>query len=384
MKNNFYMLAKTMFGLEEVLAEELKLLGAQNIKIMNRAVSFKGDKGFMYKANLNLRTALRVLKPIAHFQAHDEKELYQRLCEIDWTKFLDINNTFSTHATTHSEVFTHSKYASLVMKDAIADTFRKKFNKRPNVNPDMPDLSINLHIAKYTCTVSLDSSGESLHKRGYKLDAVTAPMSEVLAAGLILLSNWNKTSNFHDPMCGSGTLLIEAALIAYNIPVNIFRRHFGFYNWKDFDEALWETIKYASLDKEKEYHGMITGSDNFQKAVRITRGNIENALMRDNITVTNSDFFDTEIKSGTFIISNPPYGERIDLGINDFYDKVGSTLKHNYQGCIIWLISSDIENMKFIGLRPSKKIKVMNGELECSFRKFEVYEGSKKSSKISL
>tara|TARA_B100001142_G_scaffold330040_1_gene395804 strand:+ start:684 stop:1838 length:1155 start_codon:yes stop_codon:yes gene_type:complete len=384
MKNNFYMLAKTMFGLEEVLAEELKLLGAQNIKIMNRAVSFKGDKGFMYKANLNLRTALRVLKPIAHFQAHDEKELYQRLCEIDWTKFLDINNTFSTHATTHSEVFTHSKYASLVMKDAIADTFRKKFNKRPNVNPDMPDLSINLHIAKYTCTVSLDSSGESLHKRGYKLDAVTAPMSEVLAAGLILLSNWNKTSNFHDPMCGSGTLLIEAALIAYNIPVNIFRRHFGFYNWKDFDEALWETIKYASLDKEKEYHGKITGSDNFQKAVRITRGNIENALMRDNITVTNSDFFDTEIKSGTFIISNPPYGERIDLGINDFYDKVGSTLKHNYQGCIIWLISSDIENMKFIGLRPSKKIKVMNGELECSFRKFEVYEGSKKSSKISL
>ena len=384
MKNNFYMLAKTMFGLEELLAEELKLLGAQNIKIMNRAVSFKGDKGFMYKANLNLRTALRVLKPIAHFQAHDEKELYQRLCEIDWTKFLDINNTFATHATTHSEVFTHSKYASLVMKDAIADTFRKKFNKRPNVDPDMPDLSINLHIAKYTCTVSLDSSGESLHKRGYKLDAVTAPMNEVLAAGLILLSNWNKTSNFHDPMCGSGTLLIEAALIAYNIPVNIFRRHFGFEKWKDFDEALWETIKYASLDKEKEYHGKITGSDNFQKAVRITRGNIENALMRDNITVTNSDFFDTEIKSGTFVISNPPYGERIDIGINDFYDKIGSTLKHNYQGCIIWLISSDIENMKFIGLRPSKKIKVMNGELECSFRKFEVYEGSKKSSKISL
>lgn len=384
MKNNFYMLAKTMFGLEEVLAEELKMLGAQNIKIMNRAVGFKGDKGFMYKANLNLRTALRVLKPIAHFQAHDEKELYQRLCEIDWTKFLDINNTFATHATTHSEVFTHSKYASLVMKDAIADTFRKKFNKRPNVDPDMPNLSINLHIAKYTCTVSLDSSGESLHKRGYKLDAVTAPMNEVLAAGLILLSNWNKTSNFHDPMCGSGTLLIEAALIAYNIPVNIFRRHFGFEKWKDFDEALWETIKYASLDKEKEYHGKITGSDNFQKAVRITRGNIENALMRDNITVTNSDFFDTEIKSGTFVISNPPYGERIDLGINDFYDKVGSTLKHNYQGCIIWLISSDIENMKFIGLRPSKKIKVMNGELECSFRKFEVYEGSKKSSKVSL
>ena len=229
MKNdNFYMLAKTMFGLEEILAEELKKLGAQNVKTMNRAVSFKGDQGFMYKANLNLRTALRILKPIAHFQAHDEKELYKKLCEINWPNIFDVNSTFATNATTHSEVFTHSKYVSLVMKDAIADTFRKKFNKRPNVNPDIPDISINLHIAKHTCTVSLDSSGESLHKRGYKSDAVIAPMNEVLAAGLILLSDWNKISDFHDPMCGSGTLLIEAAFIAYNIPANIFRERFGY------------------------------------------------------------------------------------------------------------------------------------------------------------
>ncbi|KRO68935.1 MAG: DNA methylase, partial [Cryomorphaceae bacterium BACL11 MAG-121128-bin16] len=375
MKNdNFYMLAKTMFGLEEVLAEELRKLGAQNIKPMNRAVSFKGDKGFMYKANLNLRTALRILKPIAHFQAHDEKELYKKLCEIDWTAIFDLNATFATHATTHSEIFTHSKYASLVMKDAIADTFRNKFDKRPNVDPEMPDVSINLHIAKHTCTVSLDSSGDSLHKRGYKSDAVTAPMNEVLAAGLILLSDWNKISNFHDPMCGSGTILIEAALIAYNIPSNIFRERFGFEGWKDFDPKLWETIKEASLDKETNYYGKITGSDNFQKAVRISRTNIDNALMHDNIKVTNSDFFETEITPGTFVMFNPPYGERIDLGVNDFYEKVGTTLKHNYQGCTIWLISSDIENMKLIGLKPNQKIKVMNGELECSFRKFEVYE----------
>ena len=380
MKNdNFYMLAKTMFGLEEVLAEELRKLGAQNIKPMNRAVSFKGDKGFMYKANLNLRTALRILKPIAHFQAHDEKELYKKLCEIDWTAIFDLNATFATHATTHSEIFTHSKYASLVMKDAIADTFRKKFDKRPNVDPEMPDVSINLHIAKHTCTVSLDSSGDSLHKRGYKSDAVTAPMNEVLAAGLILLSDWNKISNFHDPMCGSGTILIEAALIAYNIPPNIFRERFGFEGWKDFDPKLWETIKEASLDKETNYYGKITGSDNFQKAVRISRTNIDNALMHDNIKVTNSDFFETEIAPGTFVMFNPPYGERIDLGVNDFYEKVGTTLKHNYQGCTIWLISSDIENMKLIGLKPNHKIKVMNGELECSFRKFEVYEGSQKT-----
>ena len=382
MKNdNFYMLAKTMFGLEEVLAEELRKLGAQNIKPMNRAVSFKGDKGFMYKANLNLRTALRILKPIAHFQAHDEKELYKKLCEIDWTAIFDLKATFATHATTHSEIFTHSKYASLVMKDAIADTFRKKFDKRPNVDPEMPDVSINLHIAKHTCTVSLDSSGDSLHKRGYKSDAVTAPMNEVLAAGLILLSDWNKISNFHDPMCGSGTILIEAALIAYNIPPNIFRERFGFEGWKDFDPKLWETIKEASLDKETNYYGKITGSDNFQKAVRISRTNIDNALMHDNIKVTNSDFFETEITPGTFVMFNPPYGERIDLGVNDFYEKVGTTLKHNYQGCTIWLISSDIENMKLIGLKPNLKIKVMNGELECSFRKFEVYEGSQKAQK---
>jgi len=382
MKNdNFYMLAKTIFGLEEILAEELRKLGAQDVKPMNRAVSFKGDTGFMYKANLNLRTALRILKPIDHFQAHDEKELYHKLCEIDWTEIFNLDSTFATNATTHSEVFTHSKYASLVMKDAIVDTFRKKFDKRPNVDPEMPDVSINLHIAKHTCTVSLDSSGDSLHKRGYKLNTVTAPINEVLAAGLILLSDWNKISDFHDPMCGSGTLLIEAALIAYNIPVNIFRDRFGFEGWHDFDEKLWEKIKEVSLDKETQYCGKITGSDNFQKAVRISRKNIENALLSDNIKVKTEDFFNNTIEAGTFVLFNPPYGERIPIEVYEFYEKVGNTLKHNYKGCSVWLISSDIENMKFIGLRPSRKIKVMNGKLECSFRKFEVYEGSKKAKK---
>ena len=382
MKNdNFYMLAKTIFGLEEILAEELRKLGAQDVKPMNRAVSFKGDTGFMYKANLNLRTALRILKPIDHFQAHDEKELYHKLCEIDWTEIFNLDSTFATNATTHSEVFTHSKYASLVMKDAIVDTFRKKFDKRPNVDPEMPDVSINLHIAKHTCTISLDSSGDSLYKRGYKSNAVTAPINEVLAAGLILLSDWNRISDFHDPMCGSGTLLIEAALIAYNIPVNIFRDRFGFEGWHDFDKKLWEKIKEVSLDKETQYCGKITGSDNFQKAVRISRKNIENALLSDNIKVKTEDFFNNTIEAGTFVLFNPPYGERIPIEVYEFYEKVGNTLKHNYKGCSVWLISSDIENMKFIGLRPSRKIKVMNGKLECSFRKFEVYEGSKKARK---
>lgn len=372
------MLAKTMYGLEEILANELSNLGAQNVKTQNRVVSFKGDKGFMYKANLNLRTCLRILKPIATFQAHNEKELYNNILKIDWEEYIDLENTFATHATTHSEVFTHSKYASLLVKDGIADFFRKKYNQRPNVDPQDPDITINLHIAKHTCTVSLDSSGESLHKRGYKSDTIIAPMNEVLAAGLILLSSWDQESNFHDPMCGSGTILIEAALIAYNIPVNIFREKFGFETWKDFDMDLFEKIKDVSLDKEKDFQGKITGGDNFQKAIRITRRNIENALMFDNIKVKNEDFFYTLISENTFVIFNPPYGERIELGINEFYEKIGDSLKNNYKNCTVWLISSDIENLKMIGLKPSKKIEVMNGNLKCSFREFQIYEGSKK------
>jgi putative N6-adenine-specific DNA methylase len=379
MKNdNFYMLAKTMYGLEEILADELKDLGAQNVKIQNRAVSFKGDTGFMYKANLNLRTCLRVLKPIATFQAHNEKELYNNILKIDWEKYLDLKNTFATDATTNSEVFTHSKYASLLVKDGIADFFREKYDERPNVDPKDPDITFNLHIAKHTCTVSIDSSGESLHKRGYKSNTIIAPINEVLAAGLILLSGWDKKSNFHDPMCGSGTILIEAALIAYNIPANIFREKFGFETWKDFDLELFEKIKDVSLDKEKDFQASITGGDNFQKAVRITRENIENALMFDNIKVKNEDFFDTKVFENSFVIFNPPYGERIELGINEFYEKVGDSLKNNYKDCTVWLISSDLENLKMIGLKPSKKIELMNGNLKCSFREFKIYEGSKK------
>ena len=314
-EENFYMLAKTMYGLEEILAEELRTLGAQNVKIQNRAVSFKGDIGFMYKANLNLRTCLRILKPIATFQAHNEKELLEKITKIDWS------------------------------------------------------------------TLSLDSSGYSLHKRGYKSNTVVAPMNEVLAAGLILLSGWNQISDFHDPMCGSGTILIEAALIANNIPANIFRDKFGFASWKDYDEELFELIRDTSLNKEKEYKGKITGGDNFQKAVRMTRENVENALMFESIKVKNEDFFETKISPNTFVLFNPPYGERIELGMNEFYEKLGTSLKNNYQDCDVWLISSDLENLKMIGLKPNKKIKVMNGKLECSFRKFEIYSVSKKASK---
>ena len=377
-KDNFYMLAKTMNGLEEVLANELKILGAQNVKILNRAVSFKGDKGFMYKANLNLRTALRILKPIKHFQAHNENELYSKLCEIDWYKIFKLRNTFSTQATTHSDSFKHSKYTSLIMKDAIADTFRKKYNKRPNVDVQNADINIDLHISKNTCTVSLDSSGGSLHKRGYRTETVSAPINEVLAAGLILLSGWDKKSDFYDPMCGSGTILIEAALIAQNIPVNIFRKKFGFEKWNDFDKNLLEKIKESSLNKEIDYYGKIHGSDTLRKAIRISRKNVNNALMHGKIKISDEDFFKNPIDPQTFVLFNPPYGERLSINKNNFYEEIGSTLKHHYRDCIVWIISSDIENMKYIGLKPSKRINIKNGNLECSFRKFEIYKGSKK------
>ena len=380
-EENYSMVATTMMGLEDILAEELRLLGAQHINVLNRAVEFVGDVGFMYKANLNLRTAIRILKPIFSFKARNEKELYRKIYDYDWEQHFDIDGTFAIQSSGFSEVFSHSKYTALKTKDAIADSFRDKHGKRPNVDVEAPDVQINVHVRDNSFVISLDSSGYSLHKRGYKVASVDAPINEVLAAALILLSDWNQISNFYDPMCGSATILVEAALIANNIPANIFRKRFGFSGWKDFDPELWNKIRDISLEKEKEYYGIISGADNFQKSLRAGRANINNALMRDDIEIKMQDFFDTKVAPGTHVVFNPPYGERMSIGINEFYQKIGDTLKHNYQGCTVWLISSDIENLKMIGLKPSRKIKVFNGKLECRFVRFDIYEGSKKESK---
>jgi|TARA_B110000879_G_scaffold50874_1_gene71930 putative N6-adenine-specific DNA methylase len=380
-EENYSMVATTMMGLEDILAEELRLLGAQHINVLNRAVEFVGDVGFMYKANLNLRTAIRILKPIFSFKARNEKELYRKIYEYDWEQHFDVDGTFAIQSSGFSEVFSHSKYTALKTKDAIADSFRDKHGKRPNVDVEAPDVQINVHVRDNSFVISLDSSGYSLHKRGYKVASVDAPINEVLAAALILLSDWNQISNFYDPMCGSATILVEAALIANNIPANIFRKRFGFSGWKDFDPELWNKIRDISLEKEKEYYGIISGADNFQKSLRAGRANINNALMRDDIEIKMQDFFDTKVVPGTHVVFNPPYGERMSIGINEFYQKIGDTLKHNYQGCTVWLISSDIENLKMIGLKPSRKIKVFNGKLECRFVRFDIYEGSKKESK---
>ena len=380
-EQNYKMVATTMSGLENILAEELNKLGAQNIYILNRAVEFVGDLGFMYKANLNLRTAIRILKPIFEFKARNEKELYRKIYDYNWEQYFGVDETFAIQSSGVSDVFSHSKYTALKTKDAIADKFRDNCGKRPNVDVEAPSVQINVHVRENSFVISLDSSGYSLHKRGYKVASVDAPINEVLASGLILLSDWNQISNFHDPMCGSGTILVEASMIANNIPANIFRKRFGFEGWKNFDSELWEKIRDNSLEKEKEYYGVVSGADNFQKSLRACRFNINNALMRDEIKVKMEDFFESTVEQGTHVVFNPPYGERLSIGINEFYQKIGDTLKHNYQGCSVWLISSDIENLKMIGLKPSKKIKVYNGKLECRFLRFDIYEGSKKSSK---
>jgi len=376
------MVAKTLFGLEEVLEKELMLLGAKNVKPFNRGVSFEGDKGFMYKANLWLRTALRILVPVKTFRVKNEEQLYKAIFAIVWEDIFDSESTFSIDSTVNSDYFNHSQYVALKVKDAIVDRFRKYEGKRPNVDVQHPNVRINVHISNDVCTVSLDSSGESLHRRGYKTEINAAPINEVLAAGMILLSGWGGNSNFVDPMCGSGTILVEAAMIAQNIPANIHRKEFGFEGWKDFDSELLELITEKALDKEKNFYHKIIGYDIHYPTVSKARLNIQNALFDDIIDVTKADFFETEKPEGpTLVMFNPPYGERIEAVIPELYSKIGATLKKGYSGIDAWLITSDMEALKHVGLRTSRKIKLFNGKLETRFVKYEMYMGSKKTKK---
>ena len=361
MNENFKMLAKTLFGFEELLAKELLTLGAREIKVGVRNVSFVGDIGFMYKANLALRTTVRILKPIKSFKVDSEEDLYNKIRLIEWEQYLKIDGTFAIDAVTNSEKFTHSYYLALKSKDAIADYFRDKYGKRPNVDVKHPDLQINIHIQKDTCTVSLDSSGDSLHKRGYRSATNIAPINEVLAAGLVLFSGYDGTQNFIDPMCGSGTILIEAAMIANNIPANINRKEFGFEKWNDFDEDLFNTIRNSLLKKVKESYAIIMGYDKAPSAIRKATDNIENAHLEDFVKVKQVDFFESEkeIEGKTIILFNPPYGERLEIDVPAFYKEIGNTLKRSYTNTNAWLITSDFENgLKNVGLRTSKKIKV--------------------------
>lgn len=386
MEDNFEMVAKTLYGFEELLERELNQLGAQRIKKGVRHVRFVGDKGFMYKCNIGLRTAIKILKPIRQFQVKDESDLYKKIKAICWEKYLDTDGSLAVNATLNGETFTHSQYIALKTKDAIVDRFRDLTGQRPNVDLRFPDLKIDVHIDRKHCSISLDSSGESLHKRGYKIATNIAPINEVLAAGLILLSGWDGQSDFMDPMCGSGTILIEAAMIACNIPPNLMRNEFAFERWKDWDVDLYETIENSLLAKTCDFHNKIMGFDKSPSAIRKANENIKNAHLEEFIYIKHEDFFKTQ-KGGEgqlHMLFNPPYGERLELDMETFYGQIGSTLKHKYPGATAWMITSNLEALKHMGLRTSRKIKLFNAKLEARLVRYDMYAGTKKLHKQNI
>ena len=381
MEGNFRMLAKTLYGFEPLLAKELRNLGASNVKEGVRNVSFEGDTGFMYKANLSLRTALKVFKPIKSFKVFNEKQLYRQLYDIDWSDYFESSQTFAFDTTMNSDVFNNSLFVSQRSKDAMVDKFRAIERQRPSVNTSNPDIRINIHIFNNDCTVSLDSSGTSLHQRGYRIATNIAPINEVLAAGLLLMSNWDGRTDFLDPMCGSGTFLVEAAMIACNIPANINRDSFAFMNWNSFDEVLYQKIRDSRLNQTREFSHKIIGYDKAPSAVRKAQENVDNANLSEYITIERKDFFRTEkpVDTSLKMVFNPPYGERLNIDVEEFYSKIGDTLKQNYSGTNAWLITANLDALKHVGLKPSRKIKVFNGKLESRLVNYEIYEGSKKA-----
>lgn len=378
------MVAKTFFGFEDILADELRNLGAMHVTKGVRSVQFEGDKGFMYKANLCLRTALKILKPIASFYVRSEKEYYQKLYNFNWQTYLRVDQTFAVTATLQTELFNHSQYVALKAKDAIADAFRNATGRRPNVDVLHPDLEIHIHIQRNEVIVSLDSSGNSLHQRGYRTATNIAPINEVLAAGILLLSGWQGQCDFLDPMCGSGTFLIEAAMIACNIPANVHRKEFAFERWNDFDEDLFNLIFGSCIKKIREFHHQIIGYDKAPSAVAKAKDNLKNADLSEYIQVFQKDFFATEKEDkqqSLHMVFNPPYNERLQTDVEQLYSSIGNTLKHHYPNTDAWFITSNLEGIKYVGLRPSRKIKLFNGKLESRLLQYKMYEGSKKAKK---
>ena len=373
------MIAKTMAGLEDVLAEELIGLGANNLEIGKRMVSFEGDLALMYKANIQCRTALRILRPVYEFKAKTTDDIYKKVKAMNWFEHLTENSTFAIDAITFSDYFTHSKFVAYRVKDAIADYFMQRTEKRPSVNVENPDLLINFHIAHDKCTLSFDSSGESLHKRGYRVAQTEAPLNEVLAAGMILKTGWCGGSDFIDPMCGSGTLLIEAAMIAMNVPPGIYRQNFAFEKWKNFNADLFETI-YNDDSGEREFKHKIYGSDISSEAIAIAAKNVKNAGLDKSIDLKVMPFESyTEAPSeNAILVTNPPYGERIKPeDLFGLYENIGERLKHVFMGYSAWILSYKKECFDKIGLKPSKKIQLVNGSLQCEFRKYDIFAGKK-------
>lgn len=369
------MLVKTLAGLEPVLAEELKNLGAREIRPLKRAVSFSGDKAMLYRANYELRTALRVLMPIHSFSAYNERNYYEGIREIDWTQYVGVGDTLAIDAVTQGEVFRHSQYLAQLTKDAIVDQFRDRYNRRPSVNTVAPTLRVNVHVQGTKADISLDSSGDSLHRRNYRRDTVEAPINEVLAAGMVMLSGWDGKGPFVDPMCGSGTLPIEAALIATSTPPQFKRESFGFFKWPDFDSKLWKTVKAEADARVESFPFPILASDKDSRARNATALNLMSAGLEGQIRVEKIPFEKLEAPEppGTLMM-NPPYDERLLLDDTvAFYKSIGDVLKKRWPGWTAWVISSNRDALKHVGLRAAARITLFNGALECSFQRFDMY-----------
>ena len=376
MEQEFELIAKTFMGLEPVLAKELTQLGANNVQIGRRMVSFTGDKELMYRANFSLHTAIRVIKPIKHFKAQSADDVYEEVKKIDWSQYLDLKKSFAVDSVVFSDEFRHSKFVSYKVKDAIVDQFREKTGQRPNISVANPDIRLNMHIAEDRCTLSLDSSGESLHRRGYRQESVEAPLNEVLAAGMILMTGWHGETDFIDPMCGSGTLLIEAALIARNMAPGVFRKEYAFEKWPDFDAELFDRI-YNDDSQEREFTHHIYGYDIDPKAVQKASLNVRAAGLTKDVSVELADFknFKQPVDKA-IMVTNPPYGERISTpDLLGTYRMIGETLKHKFKDNDAWVLSYREECFDQIGLKPSIKIPLYNGSLECEFRKYQIFEG---------
>lgn len=379
MEQNFELIAKTFMGLEPVSAKELTQLGANDVQIGRRMVSFTGDKELMYRANFQLHTAIRILKPIKHFKARSADDVYNEVKKVDWTKYLGTDKTFAVDSVVFSDEFRHSKFVSYKVKDAIVDQFREQTGKRPNISVANPDIRLNIHVAEDKCTLSLDSSGESLHRRGYRQESVEAPLNEVLAAGMILMTGWQGETDFIDPMCGSGTLLIEAALIAHNMAPGLFRKEYAFEKWPDFDRELFDHI-YNDDSEEREFNHHIYGYDVDVKAVNTARLNVRAAGLTSDITIEEQDFKNfQQPKNKAIMVTNPPYGERISTpDLLGTYKMIGERLKHQFTGNDAWVLSYREECFDQIGLKPSIKIPLYNGSLECEFRKYQMFDGKMK------
>ena len=392
MKNTeFTMLAKTFKGLEQVLAEELVQLGANNVQVERRAVSFTGDLRMLYTANMCLRTASRVLVPIASFKAKNTDDIYAQVKALDWSQYMTLKTTFQIDATVYSDFFRHSQFVTYRVKDAIVDYWMEKENARPSVKLEGADLYLNIHIAADRVTLSLDSSGESLHKRGYRVANTQAPINEALAAGMLLLAGWKGQSDFYDPMCGSGTLLIEAALIARNIAPGVYRQGFAFEKWANFDADLWDEV-YNDDSRERAFKHKIYGSDAGFYAAQAAQKNIQSAGLQRDIEVRQVRIQELRLvdearnMDGALVMINPPYGERLsqDKDVLRLYQDMGTALKHQFSGATAWVISSNEEALKCIGLRPAKRIHLVNGDLECLFNQYVLFKGDRKSWKKSL